>query len=244
MTIWRKENPVPWQLPAARLYLDDLEAILDILLDARNNPAGETVPSDKKVTSTFVMGNDVCDEIADLQKLGKRTAQMEVTLKIEGDTSFEAGLEIDPYDTRWMVYGLTREQSWRTYRRLEALFGKRRLRWTSFLHTHFFLAPLLGFVAFALLVLGAAVLFQGDLSIMKRSIVSGAMIFPGLILAAAVLRVRRHSEVIFRRSWDDAASREELKAKVAVSVLTAVIGGIVGIAGTLIGLYVKHKYLP
>jgi hypothetical protein len=228
MTISRKEAPIPDELPAARLYLEDIEEIVGILLQGGAGTKEEVV--------------QVCDQILDLPKIAKSTTHLAVLVRGERGSHYIARFVVSHSSTEWSAYALTTEQAWAAYRKLEALFEKRRLPLRNLLHSHKALFYVLQGMLSSLILLTPLILLS-DLAAYRVAL-SVTLAVAALAFLTLWAGLRRHSIVILRNSWDHAARREELKTKIYAGTIPAIIGTLVGIVGTLIVLYVQHKYWP
>ena len=88
MTIRRerkKEGPLTGDLPSAKLYLDDIQAIVAAL----TSPSG-TAPSHFSIS--YSIGELTCDTIEDLQRVGGRTARFRIDVT---ETPGELGIPSD-----------------------------------------------------------------------------------------------------------------------------------------------------
>ncbi len=242
MTISRQEKPVPTRLPAARLYLDDIEDIVRILSEADQSREAKSNGFDKDapIKVQFQIGNQMCDEVQDLPKIAKNSPSFELQVS-RGRFGLSARLGVSRYGTQWTTYGLTKDEAWTTFRRLEALFESRRLPWTHLLHSHF-----TGFLlihGFMLSLLCVSFMFL-PASLAGRLPHSTAVAVVAMFVTAAIVAIalwvglRRHSIVILRYSWDHAALREDTKTKLIIAGASSIIT----FGLTFLGMYLKHKF--
>jgi len=103
---------IPEDLPPARLFLDDIEALTEIFCEAVN-----CVPS----SVHYVVRESYCESIEDLRKIGGTHGEF----TIEGP---EFSVRLRPFGSIWSLWGVKKEVKWNVYGRLQALFEHKRLR--------------------------------------------------------------------------------------------------------------------
>jgi len=115
MVIRPVEKSVPTNLPAARLYLDDISEICEVL--------GDSVSSD--FTTRFTVDDSqVCETVEDLKMRGGRATQFEIMIASEG-REFKVrirdhGSELDVFDP------YDKSAAWTRYAKVSAIFQKRK----------------------------------------------------------------------------------------------------------------------
>jgi len=57
---------------------------------------------------------------------------------------------------------------------------------------------------------------------------------------AAALIGARHTTIAFRHSWDPSPFRQYVKDK----LIPVIVGALIGIGGTVLAFYLRHKYWP
>ena len=243
MAVWREEKPVPTQLPAARLFLEDLEEIVKIFLRADENRATkiQTGKEDQQVTIEFKIVGQVCDRVDDLPKVAKRTTNLELELTKKPGL-YRVLFGISKYSTQWHTIGLSKEEAWAAFRQLEVLFENRKRYLRNFLVSQRLWLPITLGVIVPLLVFGLLVLLYHGTPI--KILPPFLIVSTTLVLFLLWTVLRQHSVVILRNSWDHAANREELKLKIIAGTIPALIGATLGIGGTLLAFYIRHKYWP
>ncbi len=232
MTISSREKEVPNRLPAARLYLDDVEEIRTIILDAAACRVlrPEIDPAQREIETKFYIGNQVCTEIEDLPKIKKRTRDFE--MRLSAPDGFSARFGVSGYSIQWTTSGLTKADTWRAFHKLETVFERRKIRWRNLLPQNpvSILVVLWSFLMLALSVFGSSI---GRI-VNKISLAILALIVPlGVFLT-------RHGEVTLRYSWEQAAQREDRNTKIVIAGVSALIAFLLGVAS----LALKHKYWP
>jgi hypothetical protein len=131
MTITRPPAPVPTDLTIARLYLDDVEEIVQILLDAEKKLDLEPFKDgpDDAVKVEFTVGEDTaartCDSIGDLRKISRSTQHFE--LRVTRRFSYRAILTIGGLTNRIWTDGLSYDEEVAVFHRVEHVFRQRRL---------------------------------------------------------------------------------------------------------------------
>jgi len=237
VTIWRQENPVPTTLPAALLYLEDIEEIVRIC----RKLLSEAQDADQSPTTRFRIGKEFSDQVEDLPKIAQRTTDFSVELSV-GKWKFpNVRFGVSKYSTQWTSEGLPKDRVWEAFRKLEALLEKRTLRWSNLLHSHGQWSNGIYGAATVILLFLFTFLFANKVSLAARLIAFGAVAAPVLMLRTGL---SHHSVVVLRNSWDQAAQREELKARMITGVVPAFIGAFLGIVGTILVAYLRHKYWP
>jgi hypothetical protein len=108
----RQVRKVPNDLPAAHLFLDDIEEIASVL---------EKLPGYRQdITSkcTYQVDDRMCDTIADLKKIGGKTRNFSVSVK-GGSVSISTG-------SRFYNFGLSdSEDAWQAFARIRDVFERR-----------------------------------------------------------------------------------------------------------------------
>ncbi len=253
MTIRTKEPEVPSEFPPARLFLDDIEEIVRILVDANEKKQKSTHPDkDAQIKVTLTIEDQVCDEVEELPKIAKKT--FDLTVKVEVQKSLpETSLRFRRYGTSMGSIGFTTEEKLSIYHKLAPIFERRNLRWATVIHSHptwsgniygaagAALLMLLG-ISLSVLLFGKGGTITTYLSRHEATAWSLAAAVP--ILATLVIALKsanqRHSVIILRHSSEPSPLRQELLQKIPVAAITAVLTFLL----TLLGFYLKHKYWP
>lgn len=193
-----KKADVPSEFPPARLFLDDIEEIVRVLWKAiESQETNHTTVEDLKMKVRFSVGGQECDEIQDLPKIASGIRPLEIRVGRGRGTA--TLIIIRPwFGVTWVTWDLT-EEAWSIFPKLQAVFQKRKRRWTILLHS------LPGWLSWSLpnVVLWFGVylsfppykLIQRNISIAIARGLLGATI-------AAVITGARHTILTFRHSWD------------------------------------------
>lgn len=246
MTRRHKEQDVPRNLPAARLYLDDIEQIVSIFKEAEERSRGSegrlrVLDEGKEVQATteFEMQNQICDDIQDLPKMGRITKEINIKVKAP---SFRLTLAVYPTFTHWDCYYLDFEEAWRVFRQLSAIFDLRKTpRWRVRVHTLIF--TLVGILI--LLFLSAASLALANKRLTPSGVILWVVVAGGSILIPPVAfriaeRLQRHTIVVLRYSWDQSAARDERNSKILLATVSAAVASVFAV----LGMWLKHKFWP
>ncbi len=122
MTIKSLPQSIPTKLPPAKLYLDDITEILQVLTD-----------SSADCQARFVAGKSKCDSLDDLKDLGGRTTHFVMDISSPGK---HQTLELTPSSTRIHIYEIGDQlPAWSKYVNVAAIFEKRKLRLKSAIRT-------------------------------------------------------------------------------------------------------------
>ncbi len=211
MAIKPLPHSIPSKLPPAKLYLDDIQEILQILTDS--NPDCE---------ASFVAGQSKCDTLDDLQELRGRATYF--VMNISSPRKHQT-LELTPSATRIHIdESGTNWSRGRKYVNVAAIFEKRKLRLKSAVHS---LAPLL-FAALCLLALALWMFVPHAAK--PLSIYELNRLVTGILLAAAVVYyfISSHSIVYLRYPRRVGLVRwlEDHKPEIIVGVICILMGGI------------------
>jgi len=96
-------------------------------------------------------------------------------------------------------------------------------------------------MALFLPVLGLALLVRFSLyKLMPHWAVQTMVLLLFGITVVAVVVGYHHTTLAPRHSWDSSPLRQYIKDK----IIPVILGALLGIGGTLLGLYVRHKYWP
>jgi hypothetical protein len=204
-------HSIPSTLPPAKLYLDDITEIVQILTD-----------SSPDYHATFVAGQTKCDSLDDLKELRGRATHF--VMNISSPRKHQT-LELTPAATRIHIDELGDQLlAWSKYVNVAAIFERRKLRLKSAVRS---LAPLLlaGLSLLALTVWTFAPRAARPLSIDELT-----RIVTGIILAATVVYyfISSHSVVYLRYPKRVGIGRwlEDHKPEIIVGVISVLIGAI------------------
>ena len=208
MAIKPLPHSIPSKLPPAKLYLDDLKEILQILTDSNSD-----------CEASFVAGQSKCDTLDDLQELRGRATYF--VMNISSPRKHQS-LELTPSSTRIHIDELGDQLvAWSKYVNVAAVFEKRKLRLKSAVHS---LAPLL----FAGLCLLAFALWMVPHAAKPLSIHDLNRLVTGILLAAAVVYyfISSHSIVYLRYPRRIGLGRwlEDHKPEIIVGVICVLTG--------------------
>ena len=118
MAIKPLPQSIPTKLPPAKLYLDDITEIVQILTE-----------SDPGCQASFVAGKSKCDTLDDLKDLGGRATHFVMDISSPGK---HQTLELTPSSTRIHIHEIGDQlPAWSKYVNVAAIFEKRRLRLKS-----------------------------------------------------------------------------------------------------------------
>lgn len=118
MAIKPLPHSIPTRLPPAKLYLDDINEIVQILTDASED-----------CRANFVAGKSKCDTLEDLKDLRGRTTHFVMDISAPGK---HQTLELTPSVTRIHIYEMGDQlAAWSKYVNVAAIFERRKLRLKS-----------------------------------------------------------------------------------------------------------------
>jgi hypothetical protein len=239
MTIIRLPSPVPRDLPAARLFLDDIEEIVHILAKAGGEQHAFTVrPADDWPSAKieFSVGNRICDEIEELPQITKSTKNLIV--EVSRGSRFTAGLFVGSF-AALETHGLSYDERLAVFYRVEDIFKQRRRPWTFDLRKSWkWVGMGTGLVCGFVSGLTGAFLSR----IMHKPGASFKIAFGTTVVITAVLiwASTRGSTVIFRKFSEQQELREKKRAEIVLDAIKLVVAFLFGI----LSLYLKHKYWP
>jgi hypothetical protein len=201
-------HSIPSNLPPAKLYLDDITQIFQILSDS--NPDCE---------ASFVAGRSKCDSLDDLKELRGRATHF--VMNISSPRKHQT-LELTPSATRLHIDELGDQLvAWSKYVNVAAVFEKRKLKLKSVVHS---LAPLL----FAGLCLLAFALWMLPHAAKPFSIYELDRLVTGILLAATVVYyfISSHSIVYLRypRRVGLGSWLEDHKPEIIVGIICILTG--------------------
>jgi hypothetical protein len=230
-------------LPPAKLYLDDIEQIIRILTEALGTEQ-DSFGGVESVELLFQIHDYTTNDIHDLSKIHPDQTN-DFYMEVRQARGANASVTITKSLTGWYAFGLTTNDDWGLFHRLEALFETRKRRWKKLLHAHSKMSNWIYGATSALLFVAL-----GSLAAL-RFVPRIPTWFPWtplvlfiVILAALVISLRvglsSHSVVIFRNRADHASRGQEQVVKTLLEVSKLVIGFLLGV----LTLYLKHKYWP
>jgi len=243
VTIRTKEPDVPSDFPPARLFLDDMEEIVRVLVDALENSTentdeeGRPLKDKTKTRVTLTTKDRVCDGVRELPAIAKRTTELSVTVRSERSALPEASLSFRKSGANLRLRAFSRDESLSTFHNLEPIFKRRSFWLARFAHSY---PNLFGLLTFALYICAAVPLVP----LLNKQTPSARAILIGLPAAAIIITVlatsSHHSTIILRRSSEPSPLSQNLLQKIPLMVITSVLTFLL----TLLGFYLKHKYWP
>jgi hypothetical protein len=249
MAITPPTPPIPEELPIARLYLNDVETILQILLAAEaEHRAG--LPADHyslrdavKVQFTLSKYKDEqqqCDEVRDLSELAKRATVFNMKVSRRPfDAEISIGFHANTLSTSGsMPYG----ERMGLFHKVEHIFQLRRMWWRNFVRKigrslPWWLSFILMFVWFY------PILYFGDYltKFVSKFWALAISLSLGMFCFVSVWIGGWNGSVVeFQPSSKRVKVREEAIARVGWETVKALFY----IVGTIITLSIIHKYLP
>lgn len=230
MTISRIEPPVPKSLPAARLYLDDIEEIVGVLSETLCAAAKN---SGDPITIRITVRDRICDDVADLPTLGTHAHTFK--LSVSKGSWNEITIHGTTFSTDVDAYFLPDEVMWQVHRKLQSIWAPRNLRWRTFLEK-----PKAWVVALLTGVPGVIGFELGRVLYRFGGLFAAAA--DGAILVTYYVALFwcgfHHTTLVFRRFSEAAAVRRDRTWKVVAEVLKYVGGFVSG----LVTAYLIHKY--
>jgi hypothetical protein len=242
VTIRTKEADAPNEFPPARLFLDDIEEIVRILVDATENRKEEwnKFNADAKTRVTLTIKDQVCDEVQELPKIAKKTMDLSVSIEVQMSLP-QTFLRFSRFRTSLRSVGFTREQELSIYHNLAATFKRRNRRLVTLFRSHRVLFTTL-FYLLLLAQIPAIVFKLNKQTTPTLATVISDVAFPIAITIgiAGLVTSFHHSIIILRHSSEPSPLRQELLQKIPVAAITSVLTFLL----TMLGFYLKHKYWP
>lgn len=241
MPIRTTERDVPSEFRPARLFLDDIGEIVAVLCELAESqkPVGLPDKEEPKTQILFSTGEKESNDIHDLVRIVGRNRRLSIEVEKGWNRT---SLIVHPwFGTTWSSSGFTKEQTWDAYHKLESIIDNRKSRWRRTLHScPWWLGALLANVGFILLVPLLAALDRLLLNFIPPAVVYPLLFVMGGILISIIVSGIRDTTISLRNSWDPSPLTSYLKDR----LIPVALGALIGLAGTLLGLYLKHKYWP
>jgi hypothetical protein len=225
----------PILLSPAKLYLDDIKQIIQIFIEAENERSNG-LRSDEEVEILFQVQDQTTSDIEDLSGIHP-DATNDFLVEARRGVGFTASVRIYKSNTSWYAYGLTDNEHWGLFHKLEALFEPRKLRWKKLLHTH---SKVSYWIYGAASVLFFALLPIGFTHLVPRTPVIVLLVLVAALLVSLRTGLSSHSIVIFRHRADHAVRRQEGAMKAILEISKLIIAFILGV----LTLWLKHTYWP
>jgi hypothetical protein len=239
MTISRIEKPASLELPPARLYLEDLEEIINIFLEAAKNHQRKEgqIEAGLNPKVIFRVGDRKCDDIRELSKIARAATRFSLILTI--GQNYEARLACRRFGVYWGVVGLDDQEEWWMFRKLHGLFKSRLRLWRYFLlESPWLLTILMGSAAIGLVLLLMSRPPSSPMPAFPRPPLAWMLLY--MLAFATLVAAYGHTIAIFRYSWEHAALRRDLFQR----IIPVLIGALLGIVGTILVTYLRHRFWP
>jgi hypothetical protein len=203
---------VPTKLPAAHLFLDDVEELSEIIFRIPSR-FGDDGPKPSLVRYT-VGGDRTCDSVGDLKKIGGKTEDF----SIEADNGT---LSISSFNSSFRSHG-HREDAWKAYGKVRAVFEHRKIGALHYLRQALFVVPW----------------FLPVVIVWRFPAVPSAYSYSFEIVYWVVLgimfgrMVGRHS-IVELRYFDEAKNErfKEMRPAIWAAIISAILGGVITVIG-------------
>jgi len=223
VTIREHVNLAHDDLPPARLYLDDLESIVELFRSV--------VPEEQKpLNVTYTIGKFECTELEELKNFGERTSELEISLERDG-FDFAYLRTYKAAGARWNIRHADTGVNFRIYGELHALFEIRKTKWKAACLSLANLKPVVLLVIFLALVGLVSMIQEGrhlylapDKKHFWPLAISWAI--PLAIGAGFSWGMMNRVIVEFRRAHDPRGMRRKF-AEWKPYILAAVVGGVI-----------------
>lgn len=214
MTI-TKIRPVPTSLPHARLYLDDVQEISDIFLNADVDPI-------QKPTITYGYADIRVDSIQDLRDRGGSTSELTIEIQVAGGAS--SSIRISGNYSSLYLSSFANLDPWAVHGRVKSVFDARRLVLKNFYGN---LPPAVqGILSAFVLIAFAIQISLLTLNLRVRSyVISGSCL---LLVAIVAWFVSRPSRVYFVDSHERSKLSAETKRGYVRDTVMLILGVVIG----------------
>jgi hypothetical protein len=207
----------PHELPAAHLFLGDVEEITEIVA----NLVGAGVNKPDPSTIKYSVGDRECDTVGDLKKIGGKTKKF----GIEAPTGF---LIVGSRNSFYTTFG--GEESWTAYGKVRAIFDHRSSRVLSVMNDANLPTSGVFVLSFALPLFLLALM-----KVRSSSLYLSEVLWLVLLIAIWSQLINKRS-VVELRYFDEANSQRSKEIRPLVwGIWGAVIGGAVGSIITVLG---------
>jgi len=228
MPLTRIDKSAPNEYSAVRLYLEDIDEIVALLSETVEQVAQGRYP-ESPTEVEFKIGNLLSTNIRDFIPRFKSVQDVSIYVS-KGHRSVE--LAIERTRVSWFAAPLSKEQGWIFYRKLESIIGDKKLRYRTFRTS-----PLGMFLGWVLFLASMAAMI---LDLASRTRVTHAVWIIATVAMYASFAVdigmTRRGTVVFRSASDHRTHLEEN--------LWKFVWLVAGVLGTLLTIYVKHKFWP
>ena len=231
VTIRTKEAAVPNEFPPARLYLDDIEEIVSILLEEveKRKEHWNRSEENAKTSVTLAIKDRICDKATELREIAAKTK--DISIKVDVSTKLPtAYLTCSSYGTNLSLGGFMREQQLVIFHRLSPIFDRRN-RWLAafYYSNRRLIVPLMFLLNIPVFI-----------NLFKPKYVSNAVSLTCTFLIFALLvsfvAANYHTVIILHNSSERFARRHENTWKIIPIIVSFLLG--------LLTLYLKQKYWP
>jgi hypothetical protein len=238
VTVRTKEAEVPDEFPPARFFLEDIEQIVRVLVDAVEAHKGQQESTGEEVGTkvTLWIKDQICDQVEELKEIASQTIDLSISVETNSWQP-EAHLKCNRIRTWISLPGFTRNEKFSIYHKLAPIFKRRNLRLATLLHSHDWLVMVLAYP----LLIGASAPLISMLNKQTPSILQLVLCAVSVLaIISCVMAIRRHSVIILRHS----SERDDLRQDLIRKTLPVAIGCVATFLLTLLGMYLKHKYWP
>jgi hypothetical protein len=219
MTIRPINKSIPSTLPAAKLFLDDIEEICTIL-------KGSSVEGN--LSTTFVVDDaKVCESLEDLKRIGGHTRDFDI--KIEGRGTNYTSYTIEVRDYRSSLYLHSpegRSTDWSKYGQLSEIFKKRKKRPVL---------RILAIIALYCVIFLPPLFYLRNFRLFYWTYLS-LMYVVSFVMGKFVLRNAFGGTVCLRYSYEVGTEKwlEQHKSELIIGIVCAIVGAVLGAFATRI----------
>jgi len=231
--IHKLRDKIPDTLPHAHLYLEDVQEITNILLEAT---AAVLTKFHEKAKVVYRVGNLQTDSLDDLRTLGGSTTDFQVSV---GSRSLFNSVQLRAHlEPQIRLYSMGQQECWAVHAKLEAIFDHRRLTIKNAIfggpmwNAIFRLPGWLKWIAYVVILLSPGLFSAvvGHIHPLARVVHIGPTFFVGYWIFVALLGFIYFwpSRVSFVQS-NESATRRKAFVAIMLLVTVAVVAGAIGL---------------
>jgi len=237
VTVRTREAEVPSEFPPARLYLDDIEELVRILVETIESQKEErkATGEEAKIRVRLTTKNQVCDEVQELPSMGEKTYELLVEVKKQHWPPIS--LDFSRHSARVHFYSFTTEEQLSVFYKLAPIFKRRKLWLATLVHSSLLVTSLLLPVSFWVAAMALVSMLNKNTQWTRAALIGLPATLVFIVLASTAFH---HSTIILRHYSKRSALRQEMVSK----ALPVVVGCVLTFIFTVWGMYLKHKYWP